>query len=100
MSPDGFNARAAAGGTWAETPLMLEDLLLRRPYNAAADLVDANVARGLGRKLAFVDPERSLTYEELQARTLRHAAALNCCCFCLTAWITRSPSGARSAPAS
>jgi 4-hydroxybenzoate-CoA ligase len=55
---------------------MLEDLLLRRPYNAAADLVDANVARGHGRKLAFVDPERSLTYGELQARTLRFAAAL------------------------
>jgi 4-hydroxybenzoate-CoA ligase len=55
---------------------MLEDLLLRRPYNAAADLVDANVARGLGRKLAFVDPERSLTYGQLQALTLRFASAL------------------------
>jgi 4-hydroxybenzoate-CoA ligase len=55
---------------------MLEDLLLRRPYNAAAELVDANVARGLDRKLAFVDPERSLTYGQLQARTLRFASAL------------------------
>jgi 4-hydroxybenzoate-CoA ligase len=55
---------------------MLEDLLVRRPYNAAVDLVDANVARGLGRKLAFVDPERSLTYGQLQARTFRFASAL------------------------
>ena len=55
---------------------MLEDLLQRRPYNAAADLVDANVARGLGDKLAFADSERWLTYAELQAQTCRFAAAL------------------------
>ena len=41
---------------------MLEDLLQRRPYNAATDFVDANVARGLGDKVAFTDSERSLTY--------------------------------------
>src|SRR5258705_5719479 len=55
---------------------MLEDLLQRRPYNAAVDFVDANVARGLGQKVAFVDPTRSLTYGELQARTYQLAAAL------------------------
>ena len=55
---------------------MLDDLLQRRPYNAAADFVDANVARGLGSKVAFVDPDRSLTYGELQARTCQFAAAL------------------------
>src|SRR5215510_13537279 len=55
---------------------MLEDLLQRRPYNAAVDLVDANVARGLGRKVAFIDPARTLTYGELQERTVRFAAAL------------------------
>jgi 4-hydroxybenzoate-CoA ligase len=55
---------------------MLEDLLQRKPYNAVADFVDANVARGLGDKAAFVDPERSLTYGELQARSCRFAAAL------------------------
>ena len=55
---------------------MLEDLLQRRPYNAVADFVDANVARGLGGKIAFTDSERSLTYGELQARTCRFAAAL------------------------
>src|SRR5262247_650746 len=55
---------------------MLDDLLKRRPYNAATDFVDANVARGLGSKLAFIDPERTLTYGELQARTFKFAAAL------------------------
>jgi 4-hydroxybenzoate-CoA ligase len=55
---------------------MLEDLLQRRPYNAVTDLIDANVARGLGDKTAFTDSDRSLTYGELQARTCRFAAAL------------------------
>jgi 4-hydroxybenzoate-CoA ligase len=55
---------------------MLEDLLQRQPYNAAADLVDANVARGLGRKVAFIDAERTLTYGDLQARTFQFVAAL------------------------
>jgi 4-hydroxybenzoate-CoA ligase len=55
---------------------MLDDLLQRRPYNAAVDFVDANVARGLGQKVAFIDPARSLTYGELQARTYQFAAAL------------------------
>jgi 4-hydroxybenzoate-CoA ligase len=55
---------------------MLEDLLQRKPYNAAADFVDAPVARGLGKKIAFVDSEHSLTYAELQERTCRFAAAL------------------------
>src|SRR6266851_2046727 len=55
---------------------MLEDILRRRPYNAVADFVDANVARGLGGKTAFMDSERSLTYAELQARSCRFASAL------------------------
>src|SRR5262245_15191010 len=54
----------------------LDDVLQRRPYNAATDFVDANVARGLGDKIAFTDSERSLTYGELQQRTWRFAAAL------------------------
>src|SRR5207248_10293807 len=69
--PAGRIAAGTAGG-----PLMLEDLLQRRLYNAAADLVDANVARGLGEKVAFIDPERSLSYARLQSRTFRFAAAL------------------------
>jgi 4-hydroxybenzoate-CoA ligase len=48
----------------------------RRPYNAVADFVDANVARGLGAKIAFVDPDRSLTYGDLQTRSIRFANAL------------------------
>ena len=49
---------------------------LRRPYNAVTDFVDANVARGLGNKIAFIDPERSLTYGGLQARSISFANAL------------------------
>ena len=55
---------------------MLEDVLQRRPYNAVTDFVDANVARGLGDKIAFTDSERSLTYAELQERSCRFATAL------------------------
>ena len=57
------------------TPI-LEDLLQRRPYNAATDFVDANIARGLGKKVAFTDTERSLTYAQLQGNSYRFAAAL------------------------
>jgi 4-hydroxybenzoate-CoA ligase len=55
---------------------MLEDLLQRKPYNAAADFIDAPVARGLAEKIAFIDTERSLSYGELQMRSCRLAAAL------------------------
>jgi 4-hydroxybenzoate-CoA ligase len=54
----------------------LEDFSQRRPYNAVADFVDANVARGLGGKVAFRDATRSLTYKELQDGTRRFAQAL------------------------
>jgi 4-hydroxybenzoate-CoA ligase len=53
-----------------------DDFLRRRPYNAASDMIDANVARGLADKVAFTDPDRSITYGELQARTSRWARAL------------------------
>ncbi|HEY7459354.1 MAG TPA: benzoate-CoA ligase family protein [Xanthobacteraceae bacterium] len=55
---------------------MIEEFSRRRPYNAASEFIDANVARGLGGKVAFVDGERSLTYGELQARSSRFARAL------------------------
>jgi 4-hydroxybenzoate-CoA ligase len=55
---------------------MSDEFSVRRPYNAVTDFVDANVARGLGDKVAFIDPDRSLTSGELQARTYRFAAAL------------------------
>src|SRR6188508_1684136 len=48
----------------------------RRPYNAVSDFVDSHVAAGRGNKAAFVDPERLLTYGELQARSIRFANAL------------------------
>jgi len=53
-----------------------KDFSERRPYNAVTDFVDANVDRGLGNKIAFIDPDRSLTYGDLQARSIRFANAL------------------------
>ena len=46
------------------------------PYNAVTDFVDANVAKGLSNKLAFIDDERSLTYGELATASCRMANAL------------------------
>jgi 4-hydroxybenzoate-CoA ligase len=40
-----------------------------RIYNAAADMVDRNVALGRGSKTACIDPSEQLTYGELKART-------------------------------
>jgi 4-hydroxybenzoate-CoA ligase len=53
-----------------------DDLFRRRPYNAACDMIDANVNRGLAGKVAFSDPDRSITYGELQSRSCRFARAL------------------------
>ena len=53
-----------------------KDFSERRPYNAVTDFVDANVDRGLGNKIAFIDPDRSLTYGDLHARSIRFANAL------------------------
>ena len=53
-----------------------DDFFRRRPYNAASDMIDANVARGLSHKVAFVDPDRSITYGELQSRSCRFGRAL------------------------
>jgi 4-hydroxybenzoate-CoA ligase len=58
---------------------MLEDLLQRRPYNAATDFIDANIDRGLREKVAFTDGARSLTYGDLQDGCLRFASALRAC---------------------
>jgi 4-hydroxybenzoate-CoA ligase len=54
----------------------VHDFSLRHPYNAVSDFVDANVARGLGNKIAFMDPDRSLIFGELQERSIRFANAL------------------------
>jgi 4-hydroxybenzoate-CoA ligase len=53
-----------------------EELSARRPYNAAADFVDANVARGNGKKVAFKEKDRALTYGELQAASCRFGRGL------------------------
>src|SRR5450631_953210 len=55
---------------------VLHDFTERRRYNAVTDFVDANVARGLGDKTAFIDPERSLSYGALQIQSFRFAHAL------------------------
>jgi 4-hydroxybenzoate-CoA ligase len=55
---------------------MLEDLLVRRSFNAVTDLIDAQVARGLSEKIAFVDSDRALSYGELQAKSCAFAHAL------------------------
>ena len=55
---------------------MSEPFLERRPYNAAADFVDANVMRGHAGKPVFIDPRRAITYGELQKRTCRFASGL------------------------
>jgi len=55
---------------------VLDDFTERRPYNAVSDFIDAHVARGRAGKPAFIDPERTLTYGELQTRSQRLAHAL------------------------
>ena len=54
----------------------LDEFMPRRAYNAVSDFVDANVARGLGGKVAFVDEKRKLTYGDLQQETARLAGGL------------------------
>lgn len=48
-----------------------------KSYNAVQDMVDRNVTRGLGDKIAFADPQRSLTHGELQCASNRMANVLN-----------------------
>src|SRR6202049_1707830 len=47
-----------------------------RAYNAVTDFIDANVERGLADKIAFTDPQRRLSYGELQAATCRFGRGL------------------------
>lgn len=47
-----------------------------RNYNAVHEFVDQNVMEGNGDKTAFVDPEQSITYQELQTSTNRMANLL------------------------
>jgi 4-hydroxybenzoate-CoA ligase len=56
--------------------LPIDEVVQRRPYNAAADLVDGAVARGFGNRVLFTDPERTITYGALQARSCQFGRAL------------------------
>jgi 4-hydroxybenzoate-CoA ligase len=47
-----------------------------RAYNAVSDFIDANVERGLADKIVFTDPQRTLSYGELQAATCRFGRGL------------------------
>ncbi len=47
-----------------------------RIYNAAADMVDGHAAAGRAAKAAFIDPDETLSYAELRARTNRMANLL------------------------
>jgi 4-hydroxybenzoate-CoA ligase len=54
-----------------------EEFSQRRPYNAASDFIDANIAQGRGGKTAFDDGQRKLTYGELQTQSQRFASGLH-----------------------
>jgi 4-hydroxybenzoate-CoA ligase len=54
----------------------VDEITERRPYNAVNDFIDSHVARGLGAKAAFIDPDRTLSYGELQACSVRFAHSL------------------------
>ena len=45
-------------------------------YNLTQVFIDRNVENGLGDKVAFIDPHRSLTYGQLQASSSKVANAL------------------------
>ena len=53
-----------------------EALAARRPYNAATEFIDANVAHGHAAKVAFKEKDRALTYGELQAASCRFGRGL------------------------
>ncbi|WP_282605104.1 benzoate-CoA ligase family protein [Pelagibius sp. Alg239-R121] len=47
-----------------------------RTYNAASDFIDRNITAGRSDKAAFIDPERSLTYGDLESESSRAANLL------------------------
>ena len=52
-------------------------IAIPRDFNAAADLIDHNLAAGRGAKPAFIDDHDSLTYGQLAERVDRAAGALH-----------------------
>ncbi len=47
-----------------------------KTYDAVSEFVDGNVERGFGEKSAFIDPQRCLTYHDLQSATRKMATVL------------------------
>ena len=47
---------------------MLDNFTERRRYNAVTDFVDANVARGLGSKIAFIDGPEGYEFELIEKK--------------------------------
>ena len=48
----------------------------QQTYNAATDFIDRNIDEGHGSRTAFIDPDRSVTYDELNAASKRLANGL------------------------
>ena len=48
-------------------------MFLNNSSERKPDFVDANVACGRGSKIAFIDPNQSLTYGDLQTCSIRFA---------------------------
>jgi 2-aminobenzoate-CoA ligase len=61
---------------WPEFLFTLPELQYPERLNCSAELLDATVAKGHGRRPAIVTPERRLTYDELLAETNRIANVL------------------------
>jgi 4-hydroxybenzoate-CoA ligase len=72
-------------GTWTEIDERAERHSRETPmdeaaagcaYNAVSDFIDANVERGRKDRIVFTDPQRTLSYGELQAATCRFGRGL------------------------
>ena len=61
---------------WPTLEFTLPELQYPEVMNCAVELLDRNVARGLGDRVAFRYPGRQCTYSELLALTNRVAAFL------------------------
>lgn len=47
------------------------------PYNAAIEFIDKNIGKGYDSKTAYIDPDRNLTYRQLQSATCKVANLLD-----------------------
>src|SRR5207248_1717691 len=74
------NVWDCARSTGANTPFQGETSMDEagpgHAYNAVSDFVDANVDRGLEKKIVFTDPQRTQSYGELQSTTSRFGRGL------------------------